>query len=54
MRDEEGKGEEMVMEEDLTWGGEHKMQYTDYVLKNCTPEVYIIFINPCHPNKLKP
>ena len=28
----------MVMEEDLTLGGGHTMQYTDGVLYNCTLE----------------
>ena len=32
----------MVMERDLTWGGEHTMQYTDNVLQNCMPETYVI------------
>ena len=31
----------MEMEGDLTWGGEHTIQYTDDVLQNCTPEDYI-------------
>ena len=29
------------MEGDLTWDGEHTLQYTDEVLQNCTPETYI-------------
>ena len=33
------------MEGDLTWGGEHTVQYTDDVLQNCTPETYIILLN---------
>ena len=33
----------MVMEGDLTWGGEHTTPYTgDGVLQNCTTETYII------------
>ena len=32
----------MVMEGDLTLGGEHTIQYTDDVLQNCTFETYII------------
>ena len=28
----EGKGGQMGMEGDLTWGGEHTIQYTDAVL----------------------
>ena len=36
----------MVMEGDLTWGGEHTIQYTDYVSWNCTSETYItLFFN---------
>ena len=35
----------MVMEGDLTWSGEHTIQYTDDVLQNCTPETYIILTN---------
>ena len=34
----------MVIEGDLTWGGEHTIQYTDDVLQNCTPETYIILL----------
>ena len=32
------------MEGDLTWGGEHTIQYTDDVLWDCTPETYIILL----------
>ena len=32
----------MVMEGDLTWGGEHIIQYTDNILYNSTPGTYII------------
>ena len=32
----------MVMEGDLTWSGEHTIQYTDDLLQNCTYETYII------------
>ena len=39
----------MVMEGDLTWGGEHTIQCADDVLWNCTPEISIILL--CHPNK---
>ena len=36
----------MVMEGDLTWGGEHTPQYTDDVSQNCTPELRLVnFIN---------
>ena len=39
----------MVMEGDLTWGGEHTMQYTDDILQNCTPETYIILLTNVTP-----
>ena len=39
----------MVMEGDLTWGGEHTIQYTDDVLYNCTPETYIILLTNVTP-----
>ena len=32
------------MEEHLTWGGEHTIQYTDDVLYNGTPETYTILL----------
>ena len=41
----------MVMEEDLTWGDEHTIQYTDDALYNCTPEIYKILlanVTPIH------
>ena len=35
----------MVMKGDLTWRGEHTVQYADDVLQNCTPDTYkILFI----------
>ena len=34
----------MVVDEDLTWGGEHTIQHTDDVLQNCTPETYITLL----------
>ena len=34
----------MVMGGDLTWGGEHTIQYTDDGLQNCIPETYIILL----------
>ena len=37
------------MEEDLTWDGEHTIQYTDDVLQNCTPETYIILLTNVTP-----
>ena len=32
------------MEGDLTWGGEHTIQYIDDVLQNCIPETCIILL----------
>ena len=33
------------MKGDLTWRGEHTVQYADDVLQNCTPDTYkILFI----------
>ena len=44
----------MVMEGDLTWGGEHTVQCTDHVLQNCTPETYIILLTDVTPiNSIK-
>ena len=44
----------MVIEGDLTWGGEHTIQYTDDVLENCTPETYIILLTNVTPiNSIK-
>ena len=34
----------MVMEGDVTWDGEHTIQYTDNVLQNYTLETYIILL----------
>ena len=39
----------MVVEGDLTLDGEHKIQYTDDVLQNCTPETYIILLTNVTP-----
>ena len=39
----------MEMDGDLTWGGEHTMQYTDDILQNCTPETYIILLTDVTP-----
>ena len=48
------EGEQMVMERDLTWGGEHTIQYTDDVFYNCAPETYIILsINVTLINSIK-
>ena len=41
----------MVMEGDLTWGGEHTIQYTDIVLQNCVPETYILLLANVTPVK---
>ena len=30
------------MKRDLSWGGEHTIQYTADVLQTCTPETYVI------------
>lgn len=44
----------MVVEGDLTWGGEHIIQYTDDMLQNCTPETYILLLNNVTPiNSIK-
>ena len=44
----------MVVEGDLTLDGEHKIQYTDDVLQNCTPETYIILLTNTTPiNSIK-
>lgn len=37
---------------DMTWGGEHIMQCTDDVLKNCPPETHIILPTSISPNKI--
>ena len=39
------------MEGDLTWGGEHILQYTDDVLWNCIPKTYIILLTNVTPIK---
>ena len=41
----------MVMEGDLTQGGEHTVQYTDDVLQNCTPETSTISLTNDTPIK---
>ena len=41
------------MKEDLTWGGEHTIQYLDGVLQNCTPEIYIHLLTNATPIHLK-
>ena len=37
------------MEGDLTWSGEHTIQYTDDVLQNCTPETQIVLFTNVAP-----
>ena len=37
------------MEIDMTWGGEHTVQYTDDVLQSCTPETNIILLTNITP-----
>ena len=49
---QEGEGGEVVTEVDLTWGGEHTIQYTDDVLFNCTPETYIILLANVTPRNV--
>ena len=44
----------MVMEGDLTWGGEYAREHTDDVVQNCTPETYIILLTKVNPiNSIK-
>ena len=46
----------MVMEGDLTWGGEHAVQCKDYVLWNCAPEtckLLLISVIPINSMKRK-
>ena len=39
---------------EMTWGGEHTVQYTDDVLQNYTPETYIILLTSATPiNSIK-
>ena len=40
------------MERDMTWGGEHTIQYKDDVLQNCVPETYIILANVTPVNSI--
>ena len=39
----------MVKKGDLTLDGEHTIQYTDDILKNCTPETYILLLTNITP-----
>ena len=44
----------MVMGGDLTWGGEHTVQYTGDVLWNCAPETCIVLLTNVTPvNSIK-
>ena len=42
----------MVMEDDLTLGGGHTMQYTDHVSQKCALELYIILLTNITPINL--
>ena len=43
-----------MMKGNLTWGGEHTIEYTDDVLYNCIPEIYIILLTNASPiNSIK-
>ena len=37
------------MKGDLTWSGEHTVQYTDDILQNCTPDTHIILLTNVTP-----
>ena len=39
----------MMIEGDLTWGGEHTIQYKDDVSLNCTPETYKMLLTNVTP-----
>ena len=41
------------MEGGLNWGGEHKTQYTDDVLWNCTAEIYNLLTSVTPINSIK-
>ena len=44
----------MVMDRDLTGGGEHTLQCTDDVMQNCAPETYRILLTSNLPiNSIK-
>ena len=43
-KDKGGGVKQMEIEEGLTLGGEHTMQYTEDVLQNCIFETYIILL----------
>ena len=38
------KEDEMVIQGELTWDGEHTIIYTDDVLQNSIPETYMILV----------
>ena len=42
----------MVVEGDLTWGGEHIIQYTEDVLQNCELQSYIVLLTNVTPIKI--
>ena len=42
----------MVIEDDLTLGGEHTMQYTDGISQNCILETYILLLTTVTPQNL--
>ena len=37
------------MERSLIWDGKYKIQHTDDVLQNCTPETYTILLTNATP-----
>ena len=39
----------MVTKGDVTWGGEHTIQYTDDTLYNCTSETYMALLTNVTP-----
>ena len=43
-REKRVKGEQIVIKGDFICSGEHTIQYTDDVLKNCIPEIDIILL----------
>ena len=54
--EEESMGGLVVLDGDMTWGGEHIVQCTDDVLWNSAPETCTIFftsVTPIHSIKMK-
>ena len=48
--EEEGKESQMYsVERNLSLGGEHTTHHTDAVLKNCTPEDYLMLLTKVTP-----